>query len=66
MLPSRRGRLLALLVLIAVALFDFPVLAIVDHLGARLGPLTLPAFLFLAWGLTIAAMAVLMRKGREP
>ena len=62
---SRRGRLLVLLVLVAVALFDFPVLAIVDRLSDEFGPLTMPIFLFLAWALTIAAMAFLTRKGTE-
>ena len=64
----RRGllpqRLIALFAL-ALLLFNFPLLALWDRSAIWLGLPLFPAALFLIWALLIAALALLMERGRD-
>lgn len=64
----RRGllsqRLIALFAL-ALLLFNFPLLALWDRGATVLGLPLFPAALFLIWALLIAALALLMERGRD-
>ncbi|MCB1970489.1 MAG: hypothetical protein H6851_10145 [Geminicoccaceae bacterium] len=45
-----------------MALFNYPVLAVVDALSAAYGPILLPAYLFAVWVFAIVGMALLMHR----
>lgn len=63
MLERRLARLVAL-ALVALVLFDFPTLAVIDRI--RLGDLpVLPFYLFLVWGTVIALAAWLVERPGE-
>jgi hypothetical protein len=59
-----RQRLLALFVAAAM-LFNFPLLALWDRDATVLGVPLFPAALFIVWGLTILALALLAESQRD-
>ena len=60
--PSRKGPRLVGLFLLGCLLFNFPLLALFNVRGTILGIPVLYAYLFAAWGLLIALVAVIMER----
>ena len=58
-------RLVALCMLGAI-LFNFPVLAVFNKPGFFFGIPSLYAYIFIAWALLIAAMALVVERGDKP
>jgi hypothetical protein len=58
-----RAARLAFLFLLGVLLFNYPLLALFNVPGRVLGVPVLYAYLFAAWGLLIALVAVVMERG---
>jgi hypothetical protein len=60
--PSRKGERLAGLFLLGCLLFNFPLLALFNVRATVFGVPLLYAYLFAAWGLVIALVAVVMER----
>jgi hypothetical protein len=60
--PSRKGERLAGLFLLGCLLFNFPLLALFNVRATVFGVPLLYAYLFAAWGLVIALVAVIMER----
>jgi len=60
--PGRRGERLVGLFLLGCLLFNFPLLALFNVRATVLGIPLLYAYLFAAWGLVIALVAVIMER----
>ena len=58
-----RAARLAFLFLLGVLLFNYPILALFNVQGSVLGVPVLYAYIFAAWGLLIALVAVVMERG---
>ena len=58
-----RGPRLASLFLLGVLLFNYPLLALFNVRGAVLGVPILYAYLFAAWAVLIALVAIVMERG---
>ena len=59
---SRRGQQLVGLFLLGCLLFNYPLLALFNVRATVLGIPALYAYLFCAWGLLIALVALVMRR----
>jgi hypothetical protein len=57
MIDGRRRRYLFAILILALLLFNAPLVIVMDEVG---GGGFLPAYLFLAWGLVIALTALVM------
>ncbi len=57
--PDAKGQRLAALCMLGVLLFNFPVLALFNVPGAFFGVPVVYAYIFIAWALLIAMMALL-------
>jgi hypothetical protein len=62
--PGRRGTYLACLFLLGCLLFNYPVLALFNVTAALFGIPLLYAYVFAAWALLIALVAVVMESRR--
>jgi hypothetical protein len=62
---SKGARLVALCMLGAL-LFNYPILALFNRPGMILGIPLLYAYIFAAWALVVAAMALVVERGRTP
>lgn len=60
--PGRKGERLAGLFLLGCLLFNFPLLALFNVRATVFGIPLLYAYLFVAWGLVIALVAVIMER----
>jgi hypothetical protein len=60
--PGRRGERLIGLFLLGCLLFNFPMLALFNVRETVFGVPLLYAYLFVAWGLLIALLAVIMER----
>ncbi len=60
---SRRGQRLAALFLLGCLLFNYPFIALVNVRATVLGVPLLYAYLFAAWALLIALVALVMERG---
>ena len=60
--PSRRGERLIGLFLLGCLLFNFPLLALFNVQATVFGIPMLYTYLFVAWGLLIALVAVIMER----
>jgi hypothetical protein len=60
--PSRKGERLAGLFLLGCLLFNFPLLALFNVRGTVFGIPLLYAYLFAAWALVIALVALIMER----
>ena len=60
--PSRRGERLIGLFLLGCLLFNFPLLALFNVQATVFGIPLLYTYLFVAWGLLIALVAVIMER----
>jgi uncharacterized membrane protein (DUF485 family) len=58
-----RAARLALLFMLGVLLFNYPLLALFNVQGSVLGVPVLYAYIFVAWGLLIGLVAVVMERG---
>ena len=58
-----RAARLAFLFILGVLLFNYPLLALFNVQGSVLGVPALYAYIFLAWGVLIALVAVVMERG---
>jgi hypothetical protein len=58
-----RAARLAFLFVLGVLLFNYPLLALFNVQGSVFGVPVLYAYIFAAWGLLIALVAVLMERG---
>jgi hypothetical protein len=58
--PGAKGPRLAALCLLGVLLFNYPVLAVFNVDGTLFGVPVLYAYFFLAWGVLIALMALVV------
>ncbi len=61
-----KGPRLVALCMLGAILFNFPILAIFNKPGTVLGIPTLYAYIFVAWALLIAAMALVVERGDAP
>ena len=60
---SARAARLAFIFMLGVLLFNYPLLALFNVQGSVFGVPLLYAYIFLAWGLVIALVAVVMERG---
>ena len=58
-----RAARLAFLFILGVLLFNYPLLALFNVQGSFFGVPVLYAYIFLAWGVLIALVAVVMERG---
>jgi len=61
--PERKGQRLVALCMLGALLFNFPILALFNVQGTVLGVPLLYAYMFLAWAVLIALMAVVVDAG---
>jgi hypothetical protein len=62
--PSPRGARLAALFALGVAFFNYPLLALFDRAATVLGIPVLYAYIFCAWALLIALLALVIERSR--
>jgi len=60
---GRRAARLVFLFMLGVLLFNYPLLALFNVQGSVLGVPVLYAYIFAAWGLLIALVALVMERG---